>query len=41
MYWVAPFPTTIIKKLDPNKAHGHDKISIRMLKLYGDSINRP
>ena len=31
----------IIKKLDPNKVHGHDKISIRLLKLCGDSINRP
>ena len=30
-----------IKKLDPNKARGHDKISIRMLKLCGNSINRP
>ena len=28
----------IIKKLDSNKAHGHDMISIRMLKLCGDSI---
>ena len=31
----------IIKKLDPNKAHGHDMISIRMLKLCGDSILKP
>ena len=31
----------IIKKLDPNKAHGHDMISIRMLKLCGDSIWKP
>ena len=30
----------IIKKLDPNKAHEHDKISICMLKLCEDSINR-
>ena len=28
----------IIKKLDPNKAHGHDMISIRMRKLCGFSI---
>ena len=27
-----------IKKLDPNKAHGHDMMSIRMLKLSGDSV---
>ena len=33
--------SNIIKKLDPNKAHGHAKISKRMLKLCGDSINRP
>ena len=28
----------IICKLDPNKAHGHGMISIRMLKLSGDAI---
>ena len=28
----------IVKKLDPNKAHGHGMISIHMLKLCGDSI---
>ena len=28
----------IIKSLDPNKAHGHDMISIRMLKICGESI---
>ena len=26
----------IIQNLNPNKAHGHDKISIRMLKLCDD-----
>ena len=31
----------IIKKLDPNKAHGHHMISIRMLKLCEDSIWKP
>ena len=25
----------MIKTLDPNKAHGHDMISIRMIKLCG------
>ena len=30
-----------INNLDPNKAHGHDEISIRMLKICGDSICRP
>ena len=28
----------IIQNLDPNKAHGHDKISIRMIKICGKSI---
>ena len=31
----------IIKIFDPNKAHEHDIISIRVLKLYGDSVLRP
>ena len=31
----------IICKLDPNKAHGHDVISIRMLKMLGDAIVEP
>ena len=31
----------IINKLDPNKAHGHDEISYRMLKVCGDPICRP
>ena len=29
---------TLIKNLDPNKAHGHDMISMHMLKLCGKSI---
>ena len=29
---------SIITKLDPNKAHGHDMISICMIILCGDSI---
>ena len=28
----------IIQNLNSNKAHGHDNISICMLKIYGDSI---
>ena len=28
----------IICKLDPNKPHGHDMISIRMFKISGDAI---
>ena len=30
----------IINNLGPNKVHGHDEISIRMLKICGDSICR-
>ena len=30
-----------IKKLDPNKAHGYDMMSIRMLKLSVDSVWKP
>ena len=31
----------IIKNLDPNKAHGHNMISICMIKLCGISICKP
>ena len=31
----------IIQNLDPNKAHDHDNISIRMLKICGSSIYKP
>ena len=31
----------IIAKLDPNKAHGHDKMSIRMTKICSTSICKP
>ena len=31
----------IIKYLNINKAHGHDDISIRMIKLCGQSIVKP
>ena len=31
----------IIQNLDSNKAHGHDNISIRMLKICGNSIYKP
>ena len=31
----------IIRKLDPNKAHGHDMISIRIVKICDDSICKP
>ena len=32
--------SNIIKKLDPIKAHGHNKISMHVLKLCGYSINK-
>ena len=31
----------MINKLDSNKAHGHDEISITMLKICGSSVCRP
>ena len=31
----------IIKNLDPNKSHGWDNLSIRMIKLCGKSITYP
>ena len=32
---------TVIKNLDPNKAHGHDMISIWMIKICDASICKP
>ena len=32
---------TIIHSLDPNKAHGYDMMSIRMLKICNESICKP
>ena len=31
----------VIRKIDPSKAHGHDKISIRMLKLSDKAVRKP
>ena len=31
----------IIESLNPNKAHGHDNISISMFKICGDTISKP
>ena len=31
----------IIRNLNPNKAHGHDRISIRMLQICGPSLYKP
>ena len=31
----------VIQNLDPNKVHGHDNISIRMVKICGPSIYKP
>ena len=33
--------TKVLQNLDPNKAHDHDKISIRMLQLCGNLICKP
>ena len=35
------FLSNIIKNLKPNKAHGHDNISIKMTQICGDSIIPP
>ena len=32
---------TLIQNIDPNEAHGHDILSISMLKLCGKSICKP
>ena len=32
---------TLVQNLDPSKAHGHDMLSIRVLKLCGKSICKP
>ena len=31
----------VISDVDPNKTHGHDMISIFMLKICGESIHKP
>ena len=31
----------IIRSLDINKAHSHDDISVRMMKIYDDAIAQP
>ena len=31
----------IIKNLDISKAHGYDGISVRMIKIFGESICKP
>ena len=33
--------TSIIKSLNPNKAHGWDEISVRMIKISGDALIPP
>ena len=32
---------SVIKKIDPNKAHGHDQISIRMLEICDKTKCKP
>ena len=44
LYWIKITDDDILKiiaKLDPNKAHGHDKMSIRMIKICSTSICKP
>ena len=31
--------STIIRNIDPNKSHGWDNLSVRTIKLCGDSLN--
>ena len=31
----------VIQNLDPKKARGRDNISIRMIKIYGQSVWKP
>ena len=33
--------SSIIKSLDCTKAHGYDNLSIRMIKIYSESITLP
>ena len=33
--------TEIVQNLDSSKAHGHNNIGIRMLKICGSSIYKP
>ena len=33
--------TKILQNLDPNKAHGHEKISIRILQFCANSVCKP
>ena len=41
IYFSSSDMAKIISHLDPNKAHGHDMLRIRMIKLYGNSICKP
>ena len=40
-YLLSHFQSKSIQNLDSNKVYGHDNISIRMLKICGDSIYEP
>ena len=33
--------TKHIKKLNPNKSHGHDNLSIKIIQMFGQSISKP
>ena len=41
IYFLSSDIVKIISRLDPNKAHGHDMLSTRMIKLCGNSICKP
>ena len=41
IYFTSGDNVKIIKNFDPNKAHGHDMISIRMIKICDASICKP
>ena len=41
IHFSSSYIVKIINRLDPNKAHGHDMLSIRMIKLCGNSICKP
>ena len=41
IHFTSDYILKIIKHLEPNEAHGHDMISIRMIKICDTSICKP
>ena len=41
IYFTKDYIVKIIKNLNPDKAHGQDMISIRMLKIFCESVLKP